>query len=472
MDVRFTAAQKLFSKIGTTGITFIGITTFAWWLDPSTLGIYFLFESVVGIVGQLSNLSIGFAMEKRMSEAEEKGDLFVTGLSISLILLIFVSALVLIFSGLINKYIDMNISILIIISLFVKRFEMLSKHTLKGELRVGETALVDLISRLGWLIAGLGFLLHGTNQLGLIYATIVGHTSGLILGWYKMSVPIGRPTIKDARSLFQFARYSYVGSLAGNIYNWLDTVILGLFVSSALIGGYGMGWRITQATILVGTVVGNTVFPQVSAWNTSRDMDKIESLFSPALFAPLIVILPATAGIAMLSEPILAILFGKGYAIAALAFVILGFGMIPQSIVFILNRFLLGVDRPDRTMYSELAMISTNVVLNFILIWLFGLVGAAIATVAAITVNVILHAYFLSEIINIKLPIEKILWCLLATSVMTIALSTVNHYLSIQNYIDLFGIITFGAFIYFGLVLLHSGIRNSAKDLTQHLINR
>nr|WP_244880104.1 polysaccharide biosynthesis C-terminal domain-containing protein [Natrinema pellirubrum] len=58
--------------------------------------------------------------------------------------------------------------------------------------------------------------------------------------------------------------------------------------------------------------------------------------------------------------------------------------------------------------YATIASISLNLLLNIVLIWEFGIVGAAIATTISFAANTTLHIYYLNRFIDINLPLKEV----------------------------------------------------------------
>lgn len=111
--------------------------------------------------------------------------------------------------------------------------------------------------------------------------------------------------------------------------------------------------------------------------------------------------LPIFLVIALFPEAVLYLFFGYGYVPAAMALRILSIGFIINNLLGPNEATLLALGHPRFIMWATLATAIMNIILNMALIPPLGIVGAAIASVASITVvNIIrsLKLYSLSKI--------------------------------------------------------------------------
>ena len=107
-----------------------------------------------------------------------------------------------------------------------------------------------------------------------------------------------------------------------------------------------------------------------------------------------------------------------------------------------------------------------NIGLNIILIPIFGILGAAVATLVSVTLNAILSYFYLSRHMKIFLEQRSILNIVIAAIVMGGAVLVFRAVTGIPSLVSLLGIIAAGAIIYF-LVLfrIDPKLRQEAGDL-------
>jgi O-antigen/teichoic acid export membrane protein len=111
--------------------------------------------------------------------------------------------------------------------------------------------------------------------------------------------------------------------------------------------------------------------------------DRLVVVYRQALRYLLAVVLPATAGLAVIAGDLMPALFGATFGPAAIALAILAWGQALDSINPLLTQTLRAADRERRAAGIAAAGAAINVAANLALIPPFGLYGASIATVLA-----------------------------------------------------------------------------------------
>lgn len=469
------SSLKLFvARIGKSLVAFLAVVVFSRKLGASPLGTYYPFLALIGILAIPTDFGISSATEKRISEGNDASEYLGTAIVLKLPLLAFISVLVLLVSQYITQYLGADLTLALIATLFASQAAKLSITVLRGERRVGETAVVEILRPLGWLSIGYALYLDGYGVYALVYGYLFGSVLMLIVGWWKVSVSVAKPTLAHARSLLDYGRYSVVSAVGGYFYSWMDVAMLSVFVSVSAgtvitrgnIGAYENAWRLSLVVMLLSQSIATTLFPQVSQWNSEGAMSKIEGVIPTALLPALLFVIPAFAGTAVLSGDLLRILFGPEFTVAWLVLIILAGEKILQAIHVVLGRSLQAIDRPDLAAYATVVSIVVNLFLNIVLIYKFGIVGAAIATSVSYAVNTMLHARYLNQFLDIDFPTGEAVWSVVASTVMGICVYGMHLVIQIRTILDLFAIILFGVAVYTAIVLTYRPIR----EVTQQLI--
>lgn len=454
---------------------FIAIVIFSRELGASVLGNYYPFLALIGILSIPSDLGIRSAAEKRISEGENKPSFLTTAILLKIPPLLFVSVICWIVRDYINIFIGESLSLLLIFTLITSEMARFSITILRGEMRAGETAIVEAVRPICWLLVGVTF--H--TEYG-VYALIYGYLLGSILmnliGWAKVSISISLPSIKYVRSLFEYGRFSVVSTLGGYFYSWMDIMVLTFFVSAGIvgtrtwIGAYENAWRLTFIVMLLSRSIATTIFPQFSRWDTQNATDEIEEIIPIAIMPPMLIVIPAFVGISVLSDDILRILFGSEFTVAWLALIILSGEKILQSVHVVLGRSLQAIDRPDLAAYATVISLIINLILNIALIWKFGIVGAAIATAVSFAVNTFLHARYLNQFLTIQFPTRELTWSAVCSLVMGLAVLIISFQFYIRGIWQLIGIVLFGILIYGCLLVLYQPIRSPTVRLFRSVL--
>lgn len=470
MDLARSTVKIFLGNVGSVVVTFAGIAFFARELGAAELGIFFLFQAILGFLVLPANIGIDTAIEKRISEGYDPGGTFSTGIVLKAGLLAVIVAAVLVASPVLNRYIGADLAGYLAVATVVQEAARLTMLVLRGELRVGESAIVEFSYSFIWIVVGAILVTSGYGTVGLVYAVIVGYLAQFLWGAYRVETSLGRPSRETARSLVDYGKFAAVPSVDGYVHGWMDVLIIGFFLAPAAVGIYEVAWQVIAPVLLLTSAIGVTIFPQVSSWNAEGSIESIERLFTEIFTPAVAVTIPAFFGVVLLSEEILELIFGSEYAAGWLALIVLAAGKIPRAIRKIVGKTLLGIDRPDLVMRAAVLDIVANVVLNTVLIWQFGIVGAAMGTVLSMTIGMVLRTYYLSRLIRLRVRFDELAWCLCASVGMFAVLYAFLSVGEVETLVDLFGVVTLGVVTYGVLLVLNRSVRSQLRrQATKHL---
>ena len=469
MSIIKTASKLFAANVLGSALGFLGIALFARQIGATQLGIYFLFQAVVGICAIGADFGISNALKKRISEGEDQGKYLLSAILLKFAFLVIMSALILLLRGYLSDYIGADIAYLLILTLFVQQYSTIFINTLHGEIRVGETAHIKVVQKVVWIIMGLIITYYNPTATGLIQAHIVGASSKLVISWYLKETAVSIPETKQIRSVFDYSKFSVISSVGGYLYSWLDVLIIGYFLTSDYVAAYEVAWRITTFIVLLSKSVSLTIFPQVSEWSVEDATDEITGVIRDATTVSLVISIPAFFGAAILSTEALLFLFGEEYTIAAAALVILMFEKIFQSVHKVWGYTLQAIDRPDQAAIAAVISIIVNILLNILLIPSYGLEGAAMATATSFLLNTVLHAYYLQQSLSIRVDADKITWCIMSSVVMSVITYTLAGLVDIGSLLILLLLVSVGAIIYFALLPVYPPIRSDLRSILADL---
>ena len=459
MDIQKSSSKVFFSKAGGAALSFTGIAIFARVLGSASLGTFFLFQALLGIAALPANMGINPAVAKRVSEGQSPGRVLTTAFLMKTVPVSLIVVLIIAFRSHVNGYLGTPAAHYLIAGIVLQELSLVVMRTLDGELRVGETAIIKFVNQTFWILGGGVFVALGYGVEGLIGGLLIGKALGAVIGLSRTTAQLSRPTWTTARSLFDFSKYSFVGLAGGYVYNWMDIVIIGAFIGQSAVGAYEVAWRVTAVTIMFSNSIGSAITPQISQWSSRDALDQVEALITEVVTPSMFFVIPAFAGTVLLADEILTFGFGPEYAAASSVLVILMGDKVAKGIDVILGTSLASIDRPDLAAVASLVSVLVNLILNLVLVWQFGIVGAAVATVIASLTNDALHAWALSRFVSIDLPWRELGWCVLAATVMGIVLFGAVRIFPVTSLPRLLVVISLGGIVYLVTALSSSTIR-------------
>lgn len=454
MNIARSSIRIFAARTASSLIAFLGIAFFARELGSFQMGVFFLFRAMLGMIAIPVDLGISSGVNKRLSQGESPGSTLSTAIFLKILLLLpFVVGIILL-QGPINNYLGANLALLLAVALVLHESAELTMQVLRGEFRVGETAGPVFARKFGSVSVGAVLVSMGAGVRGIIYGLFTGLVVMLAWGAWKSSTSLDSPSLGHARSLFDYSKYAFVSSIGVYFYSWIDVAIIGLFLTQSDVGVYEIAWRVTTVVILFSSSIATTIFPQVSQWDARDVTERIESLLSETIAAALFVAIPAFFGVVVFSKEILELSFGAEYTTGWLVLITLTGEKVVQSVHNIISRSLQGIDRPDLAAKAVSISLVLNFILNIILVFEYGIMGAAVATAISFIVNSALHAYYLSRFVSIRIPYIRIGGCVAASFGMGIILYIVKSTVLISSLPILLLVIGLGMTVYIGIALV------------------
>ena len=446
-----------------TVVGFLSTVYFATELGATRLGVFFLFEAVLSTLATVGDFGIRGAVEKRISEGTAPGQILGAAILLKVGLIGALGVVVVLFRGPINGYVGADVALLLVVTTLLYELSTLTVHVLRAELRADETAVLYFLRLVTYVVVAVGLLQIGLGVWALLYGVVAGYVVLLVAGAARVSTRPAVPGREHVRTLIDYAKFNGIWGLGGHVYNTKDLLVIGFFLSSAHVAGYELAWRVTLMTAVVGGVVANTVFAQLSAWNASGEVDAIRTTLRDGTTAALFLVIPAFAGVALLSEELLGLVFGPEYVLAAAAFVVLMGEKVVAAVNVVLDAAVRAVDRPDIGAGATVVSLTLNVGLNLLLVPRYGLVGGAAATGLAMLVNTVLLGWFLRRIVPVEFALTDIGWSVGAAGAMAGTLVALNTVVPVTTLPRLLGHVLLGGVVYVGVVLLSPSFRRKIR---------
>lgn len=460
MDLGRSSVKLFLMQGGRSILLFLAVVYFARQLGASELGSLFLFQALLGLLTIPADLGVRGALEKRLSEGRDRDRLLGSALTLKLGLLGVVSIPIFLARSYVNQYIGSDLVLILILTLITFELSDFFVQALRGELRVGETAIIKLAVRFLWVGIGVVLVALGYGVTGIAVGYAVSGAITATWGYWRCDTGIGRPSLEQARSLIAYAKFHAISSTGGRIYQWMDIAIIGFFLSQEHVSAYEVSWQVTLLVLLVSKSIGWSIFPQVSQWEADGELDKIEWTISKAISFALFFSLPALIGGTLFASEILRYLFGSEYVFGAVVLAILLVEKVFQSFDDIIESALRGLDRPDLAAITTVITVGINLVLNPLLVVTVGFAGAAIATMLVGVISVSLHTHYLSRLVSIEFPFRVASWYVVSSVVMGGILAIVKSTVPITDAPTLFAVIGIGAVIYGALTVSIPTVRN------------
>ncbi len=456
----------LLSLLGVTAVGYVSTIYFAHALGPGILGSFFLFLAYYGVFDLVCDGGFGGAAVKRITEGKDPGSYFSLYIVLRLILLVLVVLLIFILSPFLVDLQNSNLVPLLIVTLVIGTGGSIIAAGISATAKIGVLQVSVFLNNVVKIVVQIIAVFLGYAAAGLVGGFIAGLVAGAIVNFRFLILPLSKFSMSHFRSLFSFSFWSFLASSGSLIYTYSDTIMIGYFLTNSDVGIYRVSFQLSTISAFIALSLQPVLFPRISAWHTSMDFGKISDAISRALTYSLFLAIPVTVGGFVLSDRLLYFFYGADFESGTFAFTVLLLVQIANVFMYIETMSLGAVNRPKIGFYITGASAGLNVVLNYTLIPILGISGAAIATFFSMGLNAGLAYYFLNQVVPVRFERRPLLNIVSASAVMGIAVLVFRILVPITHVAYLILAIAIGAALYFLLFLrLERSIRDELRDI-------
>jgi len=261
-------------------------------------------------------------------------------------------------------------------------------------------------------------LIYAAVQLAAFIVTFIIVEKKFTKISFKFDIGISKEIIQKA---FPFA-FSLI--FAG-IYFYIDTVMLSLIKGDAQVGIYSAAYNITLAILIIPGMYTFAIYPilsrKFSSDKSSKSNETVKLIYERSFKYLYMIGLPISAGIFVLARQIIVFIYGDGYYGSTIALQILTWFVFMKFLSYLSGIVLSSIDRQYLRMYSQGFSAFVNFGANLILIPMYGIVGASIATLLSEFILFLSSQIYVSRHFHKIKAAKLLLKPIIATAVMCAA---------------------------------------------------
>jgi O-antigen/teichoic acid export membrane protein len=459
----------LSSTIALTGIGFLTTIYFAHALGPAPLGAYFLFLAYYGILNLIGDGGFGGAAVKRISEGKEPDEYFSAFVFIRIVLIALSVSVLLVAEPYLQDITSSGVFFWLLLALIISVFSSSTAIGTYGTGKVGISQIsnfVDIISRILFQILAV-FL--GFGVAGLAGGFVCGLIAGGIVNFRYLDLKLVRFKISHLKNLSGFSFWIFLTASGSLVYSYADTVLIGFFMTNADVGIYRTAFQLTSVASFTTLAFQTVLYPKISSWDIQGKFKEIENTLARAFTYSLLLAIPTCIGGWILADYLLYYLYGAPFISGVNALYLLLVVQIVNVFMVLSTMSLNALNRPKDAFNVTLIAAIVNILLDIVLIPIFGIMGAALATLIAMTLNAVGAFILLSRIISVKFekkPIKNILY---SAGLMGVFLVCIRFLLPFSQVIGLITVVILGAAIY--IIVLFSLDREMHDEIRVLITN-
>ena len=382
-------------------------------LGPDGLGLFSMAVVITTIFGLIATFGIDSALVKFTAEHKEnksKVSSLVTSAFIAILIIGMFGGLILFFSSDTFARIFNMPSLSLLLKIYSLALPFTLMHGIIISLFMGlrEVRYFAVIRILGAFFA-LAFILAFLN-IGLgVEGAMLGTVLGIIVVVCVAMVCVKRLvhfTVSDyginTKTLVSFGSRLMGANIIGYVYIYVDTLMIGYFLTSTDVGYYDCAASLSRFFWLVPNAIGTVAYPAISEYQAKNDFQAINTLVDKVTKYSACLLIFAGMAVLFFAKDIVFFIFTPEFSPAVLPLTILIIGTVTFGTLKSLGAIFAGVGRPDLTLKITAIGALGNVFLNLLLIPLYGIIGAAIATTLVHVLIVIITVLLLRKVLAIK----------------------------------------------------------------------
>lgn len=391
-------------------------------LSVEDYGLFFSIFAFVSFLLFFRDLGLGSALVKHLAEfkAKKKFDEIKTGIIsvfVSLFILSAIFGLVLyLLAPFLAEYYFKDARAAYILYFFIayilfSALFLFTRNIFQGFQKIKLFAIMEPM-RLGILLIILSALL--IYDCGVFSPAFAYTISWLIV--FFMFIPFMfavfsffKYKIKNIREitkqLYLFGIAIALAQIGAKVIARIDTLMLTYFSSLIQVGIYNVVLPTALLFLFFSEAISPVLYPIVSELWAKKDTKRLTEGIRLLYKYSFVLTMPAFLTFLVFAPLAIKILFGADYVSGYIALQILLIGILFLLVSTINNTVLAAIGKPTAVTKSFLIVALINTILNFILIPLFGIEGAATATLGSYLLLLIISTAFVMRYIQLKAPI-------------------------------------------------------------------
>ena len=344
----------------------------------------------------------------------------------------------------------------------------LIQERMRAEGDVRGFAISDVLATGGGFLLGMAFAAAGWGGAGpLVGVGVAGAVALLVLTpgeWRR-----GRGGRVEPARLRRYAAYGVPLGLslilAQVLFN-IDRFLIAAFLDEASVGayhaGYGVGFRLIDVLFVWIGLAGGPATVAALERGGRAALDRAASEQASLM---LLLGVPATVGLALVSDPLNQILVGealRAQSAQVTPWIALGAFFAGINTHYLMQAFTLG-RRPGLFTAAMAVPALSNIALNLVLVPRFGVIGAAWGTAASFAIGAAVAALLGRRALHLPMPWPTLVRSAFAAAVMAAAVSAVPAH---GGWAELLLKAAVGAVVYgLAVLVLDPGARRTASGL-------
>ncbi|NQV78098.1 MAG: flippase [Lutibacter sp.] len=251
-------------------------------------------------------------------------------------------------------------------------------------------------------------VLFNKNLKMVVYSYLLSQIIPFLMGIYLLewkTFSIFRSkivAIYEYRRLLKFSLPLFISNFFIQLMGWIDSIFLGVLKTSYDVGIYNAILPLVGTITIFLSVLGNMFLPISSELHTKNEFNKITNTYISISRWLFILSAPISMFFFIFPKEIITVVFGASYVQGYMILRILIASYFIKVILGPSSQTLITFNKTKILLYINLISMMINLLMNYILIQKYGILGAAIAT----SISILLREIILFMIVKRKLDLH------------------------------------------------------------------
>ncbi|CUH42217.1 lipopolysaccharide biosynthesis protein [Ruegeria atlantica] len=390
------------SFFSTKGLKLISIVVLAWYLEPAEFGTMAICLAIMGYFEIISQFGMGAALISTREKVEETASaVLLCGLlfSTSLAVLLWLAA-----GPIADWYGDPLLADLlpvIAIALVIRALTTVNMNFLVRELRLKAKMVPDVSRGLAKGLISILLAVLGFGVWSLVLGHLIGAIAATVAAWIMRPWwPTRRPDFERFRYIAHFGAHLIGAQTINATPRLLDNLLIGKILGASALGIYSLAYRIPELGIKSFTNVAGFVLHPVMS-NIQSDLDSLKTYYYGALKYCALLMFGTGAGIAVVAEPLVHVLYPPRWYSMIVPMQLLAIGFAVGTLNMVPGNLLKALSRTDLMLKVSLI----NLPFFVVLIWFavpHGIIAVAFIQVILAIIQFLSHYLFLKNRLDIS----------------------------------------------------------------------
>ena len=380
---------------------FVGIYV-ARYLGPEQFGVYSYAAAFVALFGTIARLGLdGIVVRDLVNHPQERDVYLGTAFWLKLIGAFLTLGLLAIAVQFTSNDATTNLYIFIIASgLIFQSFDVVDFH-FQSKVLSKYVSIAKLIQLALSSILKLYFIFTQADLFWFVLVSLIDQTSlavSLVFAYWRQKIGsfFGHFNLGTAKTMLRNSWPLILSGIAIGLYMRIDQIMIKEMLGEREVGLYSAAVRLSEAWYFVAVIITASLFPAiVNAKKISQELyhQRLQRLYTFMVWMAIGIALPMT----FYSDWLVTLLYGEAYREAGQVLMIHIWAGVFVFLGVASGSWLISENLQWLAFYRTLSGAIINIILNFVLIPIYGLIGAAIATIIAQTM-----AAFIFDILSKK----------------------------------------------------------------------